>query len=362
MFKLANQVIDIYDDVCLEGIRKIASLRPTVSVLSPEEHSRLSDGAFALSMITKKAAKLNKFPIDTADNTWLSNQYFDMNAHKLPKLAAQIAGFHIKTACAKFNLQPTDGVVKLAAPIAPPSNSYFEEADGLRASPKGALSHGFDKLAQVQQIGDNYTFAQNAMPSQGHVKAACQYFDKHVTKIPLEMRHKYAAAVQKRAAELGMPAQAGTVAKYASDGYSGAIDAHIRMRASLLDAINPRAKETLEKMAAMKSQVSPKEFAQALFTFDKKAGLTRYYNGQLTNPFEATFAPVQHAPKLLKTASGNQVAPDALASVVNEKHAEIKSYFGQSVADEMKKNPTAIFESLPNDAKEIIVNIANGCL
>lgn len=362
MFKLANQVIDVYDDVCKEGIRKVASLRPTANVLSADEHARLPDQAFALSMITKKAAKLNKFPIHDADSTWLSSQYFDMNAHKLPKLAAQIAGYHLKEACQRFNVTAPAGVVKLAAELPPPSNVYYEEAAGLKASPRGLLSHGFDKLAQVQLIADNYTAAQSAMPTQGHVKAACLYFEKHASKFPLELRHKYAAAIQKRAAELGLPPQAGMVSKYASDGYSAAIDAHIRMRASLLDGVNPQAKATLEKMAGMRSQVGPEEFAKALYTFDKRAGLTRYYDGQLTNPFSAVFAPVQHAPRITKTASGQQVAPDALAAVANEKYATIKEYFGSSVADELKKNPTAIFESLPNDAKEIIANIASGAL
>ncbi|MGH7194142.1 MAG: hypothetical protein ACREJM_11535, partial [Candidatus Saccharimonadales bacterium] len=69
MLKLANQIIDAYDDVALDGLKKLAQLKPDLYFMTPEERGALPDSAFALSLITKKASKLNKFPINSADNT-----------------------------------------------------------------------------------------------------------------------------------------------------------------------------------------------------------------------------------------------------------------------------------------------------
>ena len=364
MLKLANQVLDAYDDVCRDGLRKVARLNPQITMMSPDEHAKLQDHNFALCMITKRASKLNKFPIDSADNTWLSNQFFDVNSHKLPKTASLIAGWHIKRACEKFKIQATSSVTAAAALVKEAADSNIcYESEELRPTSKMTVARDFEKLANVQGIADNPTTAQYAMPNTGMVKAAGEYFTQHYEKMPLETRHKYAAAIQTRAAELGMPPQGGTVVKYASNAYSAQLDAHISSRASLLDSINPQAKATLEKMAGMKDKATPVEFAQALHSFDKKAGLTRYYNSYLTDPFQATLGPAMaHAPKLSKLASGNELRPDELAMVVNSKYDEIKSHFGPHLAEELKKDPTSIFESLPNDAKEIIVNIANGTM
>lgn len=359
MLKLANQVIDIYDDTQKTGIKKIAKLNPGVYVMTPDERNNLDDTDFALSVITKKASKLNKFPVDTKDNTWLSNQYFEMNHDKLPKTAAHIAAYNIKVACERFKVEPLPAVVGLAKEAT--SNLYYESEPLTKTASVKEVS--LEKIAQVQDIGDNYTHAQYAMPSPSHVKMAGKYFDEKLDKIPMEYRHKYAAAIQRRARELGMPVQGGTVAKYASDHYSGMVDAHIQSRATLLEVADPAHKDSLQKLAAAKKSVSPSEFAQALFAFDKKAGLSRYYGSYLKNPFEATFAsePDQYAGYRTKVA-GTSINSDDLRKLAIEKYAKIKDYFGASLADEFKRDPTPIFESLPMDSKEIFVGIANGTI
>lgn len=362
MFKLANQVIDVYDDVEKIGIRKIAALGPRINVMSPEEHAGLKDHDFALSVITKKASKLNKFPINSFDNTWLSNHYFDMNHMKLPKTAAQIAAVHIKKASERFSIKPLESILKVAASVTKEasSNAYYEGTEHLsRAKPVEKIS--LDKFAAVRDISDNYTHAQYAMKTPAHVKVACAYFEEKHGKMPLEYRHKYAAAIQRRAKELGMPVQEGRVAKYASDHYSGQVDAHIRSRLSLLETAPAATREGFEKMAAAKKELTPSQFAQMLHALDKKAGLSNYYGSHLQDPYLATFGkePDPYAAWRFKTASMNLQADD-LRVLAAEKYAQIKNYFGSSIADEFKRSPVEIFDSLPNDAKEILAGIAAG--
>jgi len=359
MLKLANQVIDAYDDISREGLAKLAKIGPDINLMSHAERADLKDHDFALSMITKKASKLNKFPIDSMDNTWLSNEYFEMNHDRLPKTAAVVAASNIKTACERFGVKPRASVVSMSKTAAT-TNIYYESSTERLTKTASAEVVSLEKIAAVRDIGDNYTYAQFAMPTPSHVKVACKYFEDKLDKIPVDYRHKYAAAIQQRSKELGMGVQGGSVIKYASDHYSGMVDSHLKSRETLVETA-PEHKEYLQKLAGAKKELTPAQFAQALHGFDKKAGLTRHYGGYLTNPFEATFAgaPDQYEGYRTKVGSASMDS-DAIRRLATEKYAQIKNYFGHSLADELRRDPVPIFDSLPMDAKEILGGIANG--
>lgn len=366
MIKLANQVVDFYDDVTKDGLKKIAHLAPGVVALSPDERARLRDDDFALCMITKKAAKLLKYPIESRDSTWLSNQYFNLYHDNLPKTAAAIAARNIKTACARFKVDPTVAVVSLATDdgekVASGSNTCYESSAEPLERRAAYQEVSLEKIAQVSEIGENYTAAQYAMPTPAHVKVACRYFETKLDKIPLEQRHKYAAAIQRRAHELGMGQQKGAVVKYAADHYSAHVDSHIQSRATLLET-QPAQRDLLSKLAAAKKELPPAKFASALHNFDKQAGLTRYYGSALTNPYEATFAaePDQYAGYRVKVA-GITMTHEDVQALASTKLAKVKEYFGDTIAQEFGKNPVAIFDSLPMDAKEVLARISDGLI
>lgn len=364
MYSLANQILDVYDDVFKEGMEKAAAKQPNLEVRSPDDKGGLTDRDYALNIITKTAQKLSKFPIKTAEDVWLSNEYFEQNFHKMPKVAAEIAALHIKKACDVRGVSPGSNVDRLSKTAQDVnSNYFFESIGGVKPAPK-MTKIAMDELAEAQQIANNYTFAQNAIPTNDHVKLANEYFERFHEKMPLDVRHGYALAIQKRANELGMKPCKGKITKYASDHYNGQIDAHLRSRMSLLHASPPSFKRTLEKMAAMKNVLHPNKFAQALHRFDKHAKLDRHYGSYLVNPYEATFAPPPSpdAAWLFKTASGKEVDATRLAEVADKHYEKIASYFGNEVAKQLKLNPTQIFDSLPMDAREIITGIANGAL
>jgi hypothetical protein len=359
MLKIANQILDVYDDIDYAMMKKIAGEYPGCNVMSADERSVLRNHQFALTVITKQASKMNKYPIVDHDSTWLSNRYFEMTYQRLPEEAAGIAAYNIKTACAKFKIEPSK-MVKSMAKIAS-SNIYFEKGNTLKSTNVVSM-YDFSKLAQVDAIGDNYTQAQYAMPNAAHVKIACDYFEQNAAKMPVESRHKYAAAIQRRSHELGLGVQKGAVSKYASDHYSPMVDAHIRARASLVET-RPDMKGLYEKIGSVKKDYTPSQFAQLLHGIDKKAGLDRYYGSHLTNPFNATFAsePDPYAGFRYKSAS-RELLPDELKNAVTAYHSKIAEHFGPLMADELRKDPVSIFDSLPRDAKEIIVGIIDGQL
>lgn len=360
MFKVANQVVDAYDDVAQIQLRKVAAERPETYMMTPSEKAALPDSAFALSVITKKASKLNKFPVRTADDAWLSNRFFEMNRFNLPKEAAATAAHFIKKACLKHGIAPSAAVCEMAKEAS--SNVYFEPENALHLVPM-RQEVDLSKFAAVQDIANNYTHAQYVMKSPAHVKVASQYFeDKHL-KMPLELRHKYAAAIQTRAHELGMQPEKGMVSKYASDHYSGQVDGHVRSRLSLLETASSETRGGYEKLAAAKTQLTPSEFAQTLHGLDKAASLTRYYGGALQDPYLATFGrePDRYAGWRFKGAQA-LIQADDLQKLAIGGYKKVAMHFGSHMADEFKKHPVEIFDSLPNDAKEIMAGIAAGTI
>lgn len=359
MFSLANQILDAYDDVGREDFVKIAKVYPSLEVMTSDERSDLGDHDFALSIITKTAGKLNKYPIRTGHDTLLSAMYFDKYAHKLPEEARNKAGWHIKKACEHFGV----AVPKMAKEASEAADNVYFEPQGIKAAAPVQKTASVGEMAEAQKIASNYTFAQYAFPSPKHVEMGGQYFEKFAGKMPLEIRHGYAESLQKRAKELGMVPLEGEVRKYASDYYNAMVDAHLRGRASLVECQDPKFETTLKKMASLRSQTTPSEFAKALHSFDKAAGLTQYYGGCITDPYQATFAKEPNNPgKIHKTASGVEISAAQMKELAEKKMDKIAEYFGKNIADEFKKDPATIFESLPNDTKEILAGISNGTL
>lgn len=357
MYKIANQVLDAYDDTSKTILKKIASKNGNINMISDGERSALQDDDFALSVITKKASKLNKFPIDSHDSTWISNEFFNETFANLPLEAQGVAAYNIKMACNRFGVQPTPAVEGLAKEAS--SNLFFE--GDVASKNIRVIEEDMGKYAQVQKICDNETFAQYTFGTTENVKTGCEYFKQYSDKMPLELRHKYASAIQRRAGDLGMTITDPAIRKYASSSYNAHLDAHLASRKDLLQIKEPMFTEGLAKLASMRNTLNPSEFAQVLHGFDKRAGLDKYYGGYLTNPYEATFASIVN-PDLVKLSSSNSMTPDALKKLFIDKYAKVKEYFGSSIADSLKKEGSAAFDALPDDAKEIISGIADGSL
>lgn len=357
MFKLANQILDAHDDVDKSILRKVAQKNRSIYMLTDEERSDLSDDDFALSVITKKAQKLNKFPVESHDSTWLSNEFFNETHNNLTKEAASIAAYNIKQACDRFDVKASPAVQALAKEA---STNVYYEGDVASKNIK-IIEQDMGKYAEVKKITDNYTHAQYVFNNAESIKTATEYFKQYSDKMPLEFRHKYANALQRRAGELGVKITEKAVCKYASNAYSANLDAHLATRRQFLEIKDPNFTTALNKLASMKNELTPTEFAQVLSGFDKRAGLDKYYGGYVTNPYESTFSTMVNPQQITKVGS-SKMGPDQLAKLFSDKYAKVKEYFGASLADSLKKEGQAAFEALPNDAKEIIAGIADGTL
>jgi len=364
---LANQIVDFVDDVDKSLLKLIGKDAPTLmktaQVLTIEEREKLEPDLFALVMHTEDSQVLKKFPITDAANTWLSAQYFEKTAEQLPYVAQKIAASNLHRACAFYKVASPDCVKEWASPEIK-NNLYLE----VRDMKKYAQAAPIRKQAQVESDGSKYFYALGdnyAMPSAEYVKKAAAYFTDHHREFQdAEDRHAFAANVLERAKELSVQLETkDTLEKYAGQGYGDSWEGQIRLRQELLQA-KPEMAEALNKLASKRAETDADTFSKALYLFDKRAGLARYYDSHLMDAFKSTFGRMHKTAGYSweDTTSGLSISEGELSNAVANKYDRIKSYFGGTLADSLKKHAVAIFDSLPSDAKETIVKIAKGVL
>jgi hypothetical protein len=330
-------------------------------VLSYEERELLSETEFALILHTSDGQFLKKFPVSDASSTWLSSEYFAKTAEQLPFVAQKIAASYLSRACALHNIPVSDTLKKLASSEIR-DNVYHEVRDFSKTAAPVMETVAIvpDQSEHFYALGDNY-----AMPSADYVKKASVYFEDHYREFEdAEDRHTFAHNVLERAKELGVSLEdKEQLSKYASNQYGDSLETQIRLRKSLVE-IKPEFDRALDKLAAHKDSTDAVTFARALYLFDKKAGLTRYYDRYLADAFKSTFGHFHKTAGYLWSddASGLSINDKELTSAMNNKYDRIKSFFGETLADSLKKHGSTIFESLPNDAKETIVKIARGVI
>ena len=370
MSNIENAVIDIFDDLKVpQTMQKVASGIPDrlrgVNLPTREERDLLDDSDFALSMITKSASKLNKFPVNDALNTALSNEYFDLNHHKLPGGAQKVAATYIKMACQRHSITPTESVKEASLQFPTTTNIYLfkmNDTPGGRVLTEKVAAH--DKsdhfYALSKTASDGTTDRAYAMPNVESIKMAEAYFEKFAKQFSAEERHEFARNVVGRAVELGVNIESESVNKYAGLQYNADVDAYLSVRKELVNK-RPEFVDALDKLASYQGKEDPRTFARVLHEFDKKAGLTRYYDKYLADPFASTFGTgSEKTASVIYEENGLTVTEADLVKVANEKYDTLKNYFGPTLADGIKKEGSAAFVALPDDAKEVIARIANG--
>src|SRR4029453_8033798 len=101
----------------------------------------------------------------------------------------------------------------------------------------------------VRRTGDGEVIRKYAMPDAEHVRKAATYFDKYAMDLRPQDRHPFAAAVKRRARDLGVALpRLGGLEKWASDSWNPRVQAHLAQRRSLLPE-DARARDVLTKLA-----------------------------------------------------------------------------------------------------------------
>jgi len=375
----ASSVLDFYDDTAHEHMSKIAmpaEMRDVrVSMLTPEQHSSLPDSEFGLILLTKRAHVLRKFPVNDPGNAWLSAQYFGQACEKLAFPARFVAAKFIKSACDAYGVPSSRQVDAYASRVDDEvsTNTFVEGSEKGWMLRKLAQRELIEKTADVGSVnamiempnehfalviktGDGSVIRKYAMPDAGHVKTAAAYFDKYAMDLQPEYRHRFALSVRNRAEELDVDvSRHDGIAKWASTSWNQHVGAHLEQRKSLLPR-NASARDVLNKLAASLGETTPADMAEALQVFDQATGLTRYYDKGLSDPYSSTMGKI--AEDWSDEVDGDTITGADLKKVCDS--GKLVGYFGQAFCDQFKKNPTEIYDSLPDPEKQVIKQIASG--
>ena len=330
---------------------------------------------FGLILLTQRASVLRKFPVNDPGNAWLSAQYFGQACEKLAFPARFVAAKFIKSACEAYDVPSSRQVDAYAARADEEisSNTFVEGSEKGWMLRKLAQRELIEKTADVGsvnammempnqhfalvvQTGDGSVIRKYAMPDAGHVKKAAAYFDKYAMDLQPEYRHRFALSVRNRADELGVDVSDHEgISKWASTTWNQHVGAHLEQRRSLLPR-NPAARVVLNKLAASLSETTPADMAEALQVFDQATGLNRYYDKGLTDPYSSTMG--KQADGWSEEVDGDTMTGSDLEKAISS--GKLEGYFGKAFVEQFKKNPTEIFESLPDPEKQVIKQVASG--
>lgn len=421
--KLAGVIIDFYDDVSGSGLKSVyptpdglPEAIKTAHILNPEERAILRDEAYALVM-QDEGKMIRKFACVDRGNTLLSLLYFTKNHDILPPEAVKVAAANLEKACDSFGIKtPTllkvaakTGMVKKRDPMQQPL--VGDEADwaqrtnllsimgstdtgrvsssvgqGMKtAGAEGATAlETNDKTRKDQQstggsatmvvditnsksgiklkkANASATFAlgnRYPLDSFANVQRAVSYFDEHWTKMPPDDRHEYASKTAARADELGIR-YGELLERYGSSEYAPDLDAHISSRKAVVEQELAGIYEELQEKRA---SLEPEAFAKVLHEIDKTAGLVEFYGGPIKDHIWSTFGSNERtkvANWSWTSSSGTHIDAAGLQRVLTDGYDSLTQKFDSSLIEGMVAQPTIVFDSLPEDSKEIIARLAN---
>lgn len=204
------------------------------------------------------------------------------------------------------------------------------------------------------------TLLEGSYPIDGYdqVKTASVFFKENWKDLGFRDRHTYCVKLAARMEELGMevPDQ---VARYGSETYAADVEMYVEARRPY---VHEEAHSTLDMLLEKRAQVSPGVFAESLAEFDRLNNLNWEWDARIADPWFSTFGP-----SLEKVASANwrwdgvgtRISEEDLETLARNNNQRLVASFGADFAKEFRKNPKAVFESLPAPNKLILARLAS---
>lgn len=191
------------------------------------------------------------------------------------------------------------------------------------------------------------------------VKDAVTWFDDYHQNLHPADRHGFATKLAARANELDIKVS-DLIKKYGSIDYapSGEVNLAIHTRMQHWAEDSPE-RDMLTGLMGKYASVQPEVFCEALRQFDELHGLDREWDETIYDPWYSTYGFDKTAAEWVFSHAGERITSEQLRNFAkSERYCKIKHMFGDELADGLKKNPEKIFDSLPLDAKRIIMRMA----
>jgi len=351
-------IIDVYDDPGLSIFKELTAhidkdtlmkTASSVKLLSTEEREVLRDDQFGLVFITKTGGVKKYFPLSDRNQVFMSGMYFMKTAGELNNAMQAIAGANISKAATAMDVPVNPAMHKIAEDFPSMGNTWVEGAKDFEYS-----MPSIQKVASTNNNVDSnkrfwgLTNIRNRYPLHeiDQVKVAAAYLDKNANSFTPEERFEFSCKVASRADEFGQldSFMNPTIAKYAGVGFGSRFDENIAQRLNLCDEfkIDSSPFMTLHKQA---NQLGANNSCAAMIELDKAAGLHRYYDKSIDDPYAATHGGyITKVAEQSMTLGDTQVTESQIRSIPKETF--IASY-GPTLWNSIQSDPVSILSSLP---------------
>ena len=211
---------------------------------------------------------------------------------------------------------------------------------------------------KIVQDAKHKIMDQYPVDTKDQVKMATDYFQEYWREFEPGQRREYCVKLAERLQAHLMPVPE-NVQRYSSDTYSSDLENHVAYRKNFVDQ---SLHDVLDTLVSQQEHIRPDTFAEALSAFDKTAGIDRYWDSKLYDPYKTTFGP-----SLLKEAEdhwnykemGLYINERDLKNLANERIKSVREQFGEAFADKYRINPKKAFESLDPELKLILARMAS---
>jgi len=348
MEKLASQVIDFYDDAegtILKNRFPSPDLLPDIikegALMDEGERSRMRDDLYALVM-KDGDTKMRKFACTDGCNTALSVVYLlDHAKDVLPAPAAKTAAQNLLKACSTYGIEAPPVLTKMAGALPDKVIPYVDVTGYEIDTSPPPVRHCLTKEAQYP------------IDSYDQVLTAIKFFEKHGSKLHPSKRREFCLNLTKRAADLGVPTT-DPIQKYAASGWRDPLHVKEQIQKRMEKAGAQEARDYYRVMFTKVGALAPGVFANMLMEIDEATGLAEHWDNGLEDPFQAALR--KEAASFSYTAVQGTVDEEDLMQLKGYRTLLSKA-FGEDFADEFKKNPVAVFKSLPEPEKNTIVKL-----
>jgi hypothetical protein len=349
MEKIANQVIDFYDDTKGEVLKKrypsaegLPAFIKEGNFMTPEERGNIRDSLYAL-VLDNGEEHMRKFACTDACNTAVSVIYLlDHAKDILPEPAVKTAAQNLLLACRTYDIQAPAQLEKMAGLIPPAPDPYIDITylDG----PK------------TEQPVDKYCLTKEAKyPIQNYdqILKAIDFFEKNAAKFHPTQRREYSINLANRAEEVGVPITS-SIRKYASNEYASKMEIRSELALRMGKTGSDEGKKIYTALFEKTASVSPGVFANMLSQVDEDLGLSPYWDGSLKDPFSAVL--VEKTASFSYSTSQGYIDEEDLRRLSEYREA-LAHAFGEDFADAFKKSPVTQFEALPEPDKNTVIKL-----
>jgi hypothetical protein len=270
---------------------------------------------------------------------------------------------HEGTAVEPDVVQPVTGEVYKEAPQA---RHLRPTVDVSNATPP-KVTH--EKTASLYALQGQKRYP---IDSYAQVKAAGQYFGDYFRFFAPEERREYASNLVKQAEAMDIELPyvalkygASTLApeteiKVAFDARRLELQSYpqqLRLLAEVESAILTQGGTKLASLA-----LCPEDACQLLAEFDRQTGLNHSYDSTISDPFYSIYG----NPKVASKAAWSDIIGNDMVTYSDLHRLSrvgthtVRDTFGEDFQEEFRKDPIAVYESLPRDQKKMVIHMANG--